>query len=134
MRILNKNTEDFQNHLENLNNLLKKLYYNKYGRAIYEDDHLKALLTYKETLPTIEDELYYNRIYFNEEKMNQVHNKEPQGIPLNIIDENRPLYKLRPIDSIDQLRKEEYVYIDETGNYYAKKFVKMCIRDSVWCV
>ena len=123
MQILNANMEVFPNHLENLNNLLKKLYYNKYGRAIYEDDHLKALLTYRETLPTIEDELYYNRSYFNEEKINQVYNKETLGIPLNIIDENRPLYKLRPIDSIDELRKEECVYIDEAGNYYAKKFV-----------
>ena len=123
MQILNTNMEVFPNHLENLNNLLKKLYYNKYGRAIYEDDHLKALLTYRETLPTLEDELYYNRSYFNEEKMNQVYNKETLGIPLNIIDENRPLYKLRPIDSIDELRQEECVYIDEAGNYYAKKFV-----------
>lgn len=123
MQILNTNTEVFPNHLENLNNLLKKLYYNKYGKAIYEDDHLKALLTYRETLPTLEDELYYNRSYFNEEKMNQVYNKETLGIPLNIIDENRPLYKLRPINSIDELRKEECVYIDEAGNYYAKKFV-----------
>ena len=68
MQILNTNTEVFPNHLENLNNLLKKLYYNKYGKAIYEDDHLKALLTYRETLPTLEDELYYNRVILMKKK------------------------------------------------------------------
>lgn len=123
MQILNTNTEVFPNHLENLNNLLKKLYYNKYGKAIYEDDHLKALLTYRETLPTLEDELYYNRSYFNEEKMNHVYLETRNRISLDVIDDNYPLYKLRSIDSIDKLKEGECVHIDESGQYYAKMFV-----------
>ena len=106
------NREDFNKNTERLAILYENLYINKFESLIYSDEEIWGIIFGDQS-----------RIYFNEEKMNQVYSKETLEIPLNIIDENHPLYKLRPIDSIDELKKEEYVCIDELGNYYAKKFV-----------
>ena len=123
MQIFNMETEDFQNDLETLIDLLNHLYYNKYGISMYEDSHIKPLLNNSGIFQSFKDDLYYNRIYFNEEKMNHVYLETRNRISLDVIDDNYPLYKLRSIDSIDELKEGECVHIDESGQYYAKMFV-----------
>ena len=123
MQILNLSHEDFPNYIETLNDLLNRLYYNKYGTYLYQDEYIQDLLTNIQDTTVRETNEYFKRIYFNEEKMDEIIMEETNRIPLEVIDENCPLYKLRPIKSIEELKRKECVYIDESGNLYAKKFV-----------